>query len=388
MRVLRSIFRRKLRSVLTIFGITIGVLALIVMGSLAEKMTLLVEGGTEYYADKVIVTGGNDLAGLLGLTPLTIFKSADIEDVGGVAVAVPSVSVTLEEQMDAVNFGTPAMVVGEGFGGAEYEEFELNLAEGRFIEKGDEGVVLVGSDLVDQLEAELGGTIEVRGEDYEVVGILEKTLTGPDTTVQVSLEDAQRLFHSSLPEAVQESTEPLDLVTNFVTYPEEGVDPDDLAETLSEEFEDLSFLGPAGFEEQVTSQIAIFTSIVYAIALISLTVGGLSVVNTMTMSVAERTREIGVRKAIGASDGAIMRHFIAESAVMGLIGGLIGLGLGALFVQGWLASTTDPSAQIFLLTSRLAIGAVVFAVGLGTLSGIYPAWHAARLNPVQALRYE
>jgi putative ABC transport system permease protein len=106
------------------------------------------------------------------------------------------------------------------------------------------------------------------------------------------------------------------------------------------------------------------------------------------MSVSERTREIGVRKAIGASDRQIVGQFLTESGIIGLIGGVSGLFLG------WLAATvTDKlleprNLDLFLVTPRLAIGAVLFAVILGLASGLYPSLHAARLRPVAALRYE
>lgn len=246
----------------------------------------------------------------------------------------------------------------------------------------------MGADLVEKLGAELGGTITVRGEEFEVVGILEKTFTSPDTTVEIPFADAQRLLHASLPPTVREGLDADELASAFIVGPEAGVDPDTLARRIEDEIEDITALGPAGFEEQIGSQIGMFTAIVYAVALISLLVGGLSVINTMTMSVLERTREIGIRKAIGATDRAVLGQFIGEAGVVGLIGGLAGLGLGALVVQGYLASTSDPAAQIFLLTPRLAIGSVVFALVLGIVSGFYPARRAARLNPVQALRYE
>jgi putative ABC transport system permease protein len=106
------------------------------------------------------------------------------------------------------------------------------------------------------------------------------------------------------------------------------------------------------------------------------------------MSVSERTREIGIRKSIGASDAAIMRQFVGEAAVIGLVGGLSGLLLGWAFTLVGNVATEAQGSALFLLTLRLALGSVGFAVGLGVMSGLYPAWHAARLNPVQALRYE
>jgi putative ABC transport system permease protein len=117
-------------------------------------------------------------------------------------------------------------------------------------------------------------------------------------------------------------------------------------------------------------------------------VGGLSVINTMTMSVNERTREIGVRKAIGASDRQIVGQFMTEAGVIGLIGGVSGLFLG------WIAATVanklleSSNLNLVLVTPRLAVGSVVFAIVLGLVSGLYPSLHAARLEPVVALRYE
>jgi putative ABC transport system permease protein len=174
-----------------------------------------------------------------------------------------------------------------------------------------------------------------------------------------------------------------------VLFPEEGLDPDEMVDVVSDELgEDFNVQGPAGFEKFVKEPLAIFNYLIYTVALIALVVGTLSIINTMTMSISERTREIGVRKAIGATRGAIMRQFIAEAALIGLCGGVFGLALGAMIISSTNASEVMGTTQLFLLTTRLAVGSVLFSLVLGVLAGLYPAWHAARLSPVQALRYE
>lgn len=387
MRVLRTIFRRKLRAFLTIFGITIGVLALVVMGSIAEKLSLLVDGGSDYYADKVIVSGSSGMAGF-STEPISTDLIADIEAVDGVTRAAGSIMMLLDTEQSSVNIGVPANIQASDFREQGYETFQSDVVSGRALEPDDRGVVVIGSDLVSSLEAEVGGTIDVRGEEFEVVGILGKTLTAPDKAVQMSLEDAQDLLVADLPAAIRDSIEPRTLITSIAVYLEPGEDPDEMAEVIGHEVDNIKAMGPLGFETSVKEPLKIFNQIIYAIAVVSLLVGGLSVINTMTMSVAERTREIGVRKAIGASDGAIMRQFIAESAVMGLIGGLLGLGLGVMIAAGGNQAGAASATELFLVTPRLAIGSVAFALVLGVLSGLYPAWHAARLDPVTALRYE
>ncbi|HSK46598.1 MAG TPA: ABC transporter permease, partial [Coriobacteriia bacterium] len=369
----------------TILGITIGVLALVVMGALAEKLNLLVDGGTRYYGDKVTVTDAG-VKGNFG-APLSLGKVREIEHVQGVARASASLGMMLDPDQTA-SVGVPPMIVGTDFRSDGIEKFEIDYREGRALQKGDDGKVTLGSDIAVKLKAGVGDTVTIRDERFRVVGVADKTLTAPDATVVMTIGDAQRLFLEDLPAAVRSRVDPKDLCTSIAVYPKPGVNPEALATAVELDVDGVNADGPAAFKRQVGGQMKLFNAIIFSVALISLIVGGMSVVNTMTMAVAERTREIGIRKAIGAGTGAIMRQFVAESALIGFIGGLSGLLIGAGLATLLNRASEASGTVLFLVTARLAVGSIAFALVLGVISGLYPAFHAARLNPVRALRYE
>jgi putative ABC transport system permease protein len=387
MRILRNIFRRKLRAFLTIFGITIGVFALVVMGSMAEKINLLIDGGTRYYSDKVIVSDGSTPTGGFSAVPISVGRVGEIERVPGVARASASVYMLLKEDQ-GMSMGVPQGIVGSDMRETGFEDFELTMASGRDLGPNDRGKAVVGSDVAKSLGAEVGKKVELRGKMFEVVGIYNKTLTAPDNTVVVSLADVQQLLYAELPVMVQQQIKASELATSITAYPESGVDPDQLASTIQDTVPNVTATGPKEFTDQFKSATKIFNSIIFGVALISLLVGGLSVVNTMTMSVYERTREIGIRKAIGASHRQIVGQFLVESALIGFLGGATGLALGWITTIAVNAAMSSSGTILFLVTPRLALGSLLFAIVLGVGSGFYPSLHAARLKPVMALRYE
>ena len=388
MRVLRNIFRRKLRAFLTIFGIAIGVFALVVMGSIAEKLTLLVDGGVKYYQGKVVIVPKVEGAMQGGSNMLDIDLQRDIERVRGVAAVSANVSARLTTETITVSFGPAASVAGSDGKGDNYETFKIDYVEGRALRPSERGKVAIGSDLVAKLGAHVGESVKIRDKYYLVVGIADKTLSAPDTAVFMTLADAQEIAAEDLPDLFKNSINPATMVTDFAVYPETGHQPDVIAAAIKRKIDGVDAYTSKEFEQQIKAPLQVFTSIIYAIGAISLLVGGLSVINTMTMAVAERTREIGIRKAIGASGGQIMGQFILESAVIGLLGGVGGLVLGLMVASGGNAAGASSGQALFLVTPRLMIGSVAFAVVLGIVSGLYPAWHAASLNPVEALRYE
>jgi putative ABC transport system permease protein len=391
MQHLRDLGRRKVRTTLTILGITIGIWALVVFGSMANKINALVEGGSTYYAGKLTLSDSSGAIGGFSGTPMDIATLESVQAVEGVDVAFPAVMMLMDDEMSAVTMGVPAMING-GVAGADAgrETFEVRYAQGRGLTADDErhAVTVLGSDIARKYDKQVGDIIELRGTPFEVVGIMEPTLTAPDQAASIPLSAAQRLLADSLPPVLREQLAPSELATSLVVFPEPGVDPELLADAIEGQVPGVAAMTGDDFNEQIGSATAILNSILVGIALISLAVGGLSVINTMAMSIAERTREIGIKRAIGGSRVRIVRELVIEAALIGFLGGAIGLGLGAVVVQFANEAGRSSGTVLFELTLGTAATAILFSTILGAVAGFFPALHAARLDPVAALRYE
>ncbi|HEY4753295.1 MAG TPA: ABC transporter permease [Candidatus Limnocylindrales bacterium] len=389
MRLLRNLSRRKLRTGLTIAGITIGIWALVVFSSMAAKIDALVSGGSRYYADKIVVTGGQ-LQSATSL-PMRLSDGTTISAIDGVAAVVPQISVAFDTTRSGVSFGPGAQIAGQpGNADLSHEKFTTALASGRNLTAADEGhdVAVLGADIASQHNVTTGGTILLRGRPFEVVGVLQPTMTAPDTTVQVPFSAAQALFYNDLPPILAQTVKPSDLAGQFIVYPTAGTDIQALATRIEAAVPGSSAQTGADFDRNIASSVGVFDTMVVGIGLISLIVGGLSIVNTMAMSVAERTREIGIRRAIGARRRRIVRELVTEAGLIGFIGGAIGLGLGALVVNLANEAGRSSGRVLFDLTAGISISALVFAVVLGMVAGFVPALNAARMDPVEALRFE
>jgi putative ABC transport system permease protein len=400
MEILQNITRRKLRSALTISGIVIGVFALTILGAFAENFNALIDGGVKYFGGSIQVGAPDGQS--TGLLPMS--KIDEIKKVEGVEAAFPGYGFPAKPGgAVVVSFGIPDTIAAGDPHENDYSALKTTFAQGRGIADGSRGEVVLGSTIAREFKKKPGDTIDlpVRPADakpdfvnhtFNVVGILNETKTAPDTFAYINVADGQMLFRDSLPASLRDTIDVTQVTQGISVYGKPGTslaDLDKIAERINNEVTGVKATKPSDLVNGFKTGGAVFTAITTAAAVIALIVGGLSVINTMFMAVSDRIREIGLKKAVGATTGNIMGEFLIEATLMGLIGGLIGYGIGVLVVV--IRNVFFPAADgssLFLITPTLTVIALGFATVLGAGAGVFPAWRAARLDPVIALRNE
>lgn len=393
---LRSVTANKLRSFLTMLGIMIGVSAVIAMVAIGE-------GAKASVANQINGLGSN----------LLIISAGQARQ-GGISLGAGSLSLSLEDaaalqQKDSIADVTPAVSTRaqlvyqnsnylsslEGTTEAFPQVRNVSLQEGRFFTSFEvseqANVAVIGPEIVTNLfansnESPIGKTIEINRIPFTVVGILKSQgssgMTNNDDKVMIPITTAmERLGQSSIRTIYASATSADEMLQAQF----------DIQQTLRSQHKlmpsqenDFTISSQSDILETAQSVTSVMTTLLSGIAAISLVVGGIGIMNIMLVSVTERTREIGIRKAIGATKTAIMQQFLIESVTLSILGGFIGivLGVGAAWVVNKLggveiAITITPMLYAFL--SSLLVG-VIF--------GVYPAKKAAEMKPIDALRYE
>ncbi|MGH2385718.1 MAG: ABC transporter permease, partial [Candidatus Limnocylindria bacterium] len=301
----------------------------------------------------------------------------------GVDRATPVLQTLLDPE-EVGGFDIPELLTGIEPETWYDDAIELRVDAGRLLDPGEVGNTVIGADLAERYDLRVGDTFTMREREFDVIGVLERTLTFPDKIAYVPLADAQQIYVESVPDAFEERTDAL--ATQIEVFPDDLDEADAVAAAITDELDGVRAVTPAEVADQIGQASIVFNLIIVGASVIAVIVGGLSVINTMVMTVSERVREIGIKKAVGAPTGAILREFLVEATLLGAIGGIIGLSAGALLVVVLNAQTAGSGTSVFLLTPMLLLRSFLFATMLGALAGIYPALRAARLDPVTALR--
>jgi len=378
-----AITRNKMRAFLTMLGIIIGVAAVIILVSLAT-------GTTQSITERISSMGSNlltvNIRGRGNVGSLTEDDMNSWREKDGIKYLAPVVNGYME-----VKAGTntaDANLIGTN---DDYLQMNaLELAYGRSLSDMDlEGrtrIALIGSEIAEGLypgDDPLGKNIKVNGVNFKVVGVMESagsTMMGSnDTRVFLPFTTAQRLQQQSRISQVNIGVATPEQVEEVKAY---------LTEQLIEKYgssDYFSIFDQTELLSTLNDATAMLAVLVGGIAGISLVVGGIGIMNIMLVSVTERTREIGIRKAIGAKKRHILSQFLVESIVISCVGGLIGIGIGVGLTKAAGALVESLSGNVSMNVVSIAFG---FSAAIGVIFGVYPANKAANLNPIDALRYQ
>lgn len=370
--ILANMSRRKVRTGLTIFGIVVGIFAVTVMGSMTEYFNALIDNAREGANEAIIVTPKGGFR-----ASLSDIDVSRIERVPGVKAAIPQVS-TFFESLGSVSFGPPDQVLGIPPDKISQLWKNEDLSAGRWLERGDTYQIIVGTNIAKKEKLKLGSTLTWREKDFQVIGLLKETQTAPDGWLIAPMDIVQKVIKRP------------GLISQINVIPEDKSRATALTAKIKDQVTNVNVQTLDEQLDAIEQGLAVFNAILLSSAVLAAIIGGLAVVNTMIMSVSERTPEIGLKKAIGATNGNIVGEFLLEAAIIGFLGGSIGflLGWGIAGVLNLAAAQALGGTEIFKITPRLAGIAIGFAVLLGVGAGLLPAWSASRLDPVVALREE
>jgi putative ABC transport system permease protein len=379
--ILRNITQRKLRTGLTIFGIALGIFAVIVMGGMSEHFNMTFEKSISLTADKIRVLPE---VGVFGGS-LNESKAGEVKRIPGVSDAYGMLQSPLDPE--SLGFGGDVVI------GIQPEKMgsvikDTKLKEGRLLASGDNYRAVLGSSVAREFNLRAGDEIEISSKKLErarsitnirnftVVGIMEYTGSFFDGGVIIPLDAAQKFYNRG------------DTISFILAVPDLDTDSEELARRIEINVEKVKTFSPAELRKQIEQSLIIFTLVTVSAAVLAAIIGGLSVMNTMLMSVSERTKEFGLLKALGADTRDILSMTMGEAALMGVIGGIVGIIGGEAVVYLLNDYLAARGTVLFTITPRLLVISMLFATGLGIISGTYPAYRAAKMSPMEALRYE
>jgi putative ABC transport system permease protein len=394
---LGAIRANKLRSLLTMLGIVIGVGAVITMVALGS-------GAQQDVQERIQALGTNLLSVSAGQSMHRGVASADrvsltIDDATALAADARGLTAVVPENRRSQQIEYVNNNINVNVNGTVPEYIDVNnyeLAAGRMFTAGDgisrKRVAVLGSEVPTGLDANgpamIGQQIMIRGIPFEVVGLLEEKgsssgWNNPDEQILIPIQTAQyRIFGSDRVSSINVQVSSADSMTiamieiERVLRREHSIAPG--------RDNDFSIRDRSEFLETFEETTRTFTFLLGGIAAVSLLVGGIGIMNIMLVSVTERTREIGVRKALGATRSNIMLQFLVEALVLCLLGGLVGVALGA---GGAIALARLANWNTFVSPQSVVV-AVAFSAVVGIFFGLWPARRASLLDPIEALRYE
>lgn len=395
----KNLKKRKLRSVLTMLGIIVSISTIFILISLSlglesaiqEQFRLL--GADKFFvmSKVMMVSGSSSNAAKLTTDDINIIKKIS---------GIKSVTYSNIGHVEAIFNKEKRFLVVAGIEFKKesftiFEEIEsYQIDEGKKLEEGDRGLIMIGSQYkynnLFKKEVKIGDRIEINGKEFRIKTILKSTGNpSDDKLIYMNIEDFKELFNSDK------------RVDQIIVQVNEGESTSAVAKKVekklrtfrevTEKTQDFVVLTPDELLESFRMILSIITGFLLSVAAISLIVGSIGIANTMFTSVLERTREIGVMKAIGAKNSDVMSIFLIESGILGLLGGIVGIGAGygiGKIIEYIAVSQLETNLLKISTPFSLILGCLIFSFLIGAISGTVPAYRASKIKTVEALRYE
>ena len=369
--IFKNPFRNKSRALLAIVGIGIGIATIVALGAITAGLTQTMDDTLRAGGADFSIAGKEDSS--MGTNPLgtgtfsedwiSIIKNVTgVKDAAGIYIGMVSVP-------DARFF----TLIGVNSNDTEFSD--VRITQGSSFNN-DEKELILGKISAERLNKTVHETLEVNGEEFKITGIFETGDPNQDEGAMSSLQ------------TVQELVDDIGNISMIYVKVESGVDVDEITTKIDDEYGDnITTVTSISDLETIADALDMIDNASWAISLLAIIIGGIGIINTMIMSVYERTREIGVLKAVGWKNRRILGMILGESIVLtisaGIIGSLVGfIGIELLVSGGMLGGMTP----VYTLDTFAKAFAVAIIVGL--IGGFYPAWRASRLPPTEALRYE
>ena len=387
----RSIRERRTRSILTVLGIAVGIAAIVSLVSVGYGMEEAITGELMGFADLISVIPGK-ISGAMYVEQGS-FTDRDINDLQRIGGIKDITAMTYDAtEVEYRNERTPIFIIGgdtEEMGSFYVDP--VGLKEGRWLRENDYKACVIGDRVANDFFDEtihVNDKLLINGEKFVVIGVFEKA-----STLYAADVDPHIFLTLRAAKDVLKTDEVKYIMVRVYNIDEAEAIADEIEETINDnhgldEFATAMTMGSA--LEQIGSVFSILRGVLVGIAAIALVVASIGIMNTMLMSVMERTHEIGVMKAIGAKSRDVLSLFLLESSMVSFVGGVVGCTIGVLLARiisliagSALGIEFTASVKAVVLLAGLAV-----AMGVGVLSGFYPARKASKMSPVEAVRYE
>jgi len=387
---MKNLRREGIRTFLTLIGVVIGIAAIVALLSAGQGLTLAVENELEQLGSNIIYLYPGDPYSGTSSTSITIteYDLDKVRAITNVTDVLPMYMLPVSITFGNENFGALAM-------GVDMEDAKIftdmgyyKLIEGQWISKGDSYSVLIGKKVAEEAfdkPINVRKILFLNEQEFRVSGIIDDSImssTGMGGIVMMSIEAIKKLDSSIGPSETWVMTSSANDVTEV---------SEKMKDYFNKKYGEKSVyvITSEQLLEQVNSIFGLITIFLVGIGSISIIVGGVGIMNAMITSVVERTKEIGIMKALGASNFKILAIFLLESGFIGMIGGIIGIliGYGLSIIIAIIGSQSGFPLEA-AINWQITLGALAFSMLLGMISGAIPAWRAANLDPIEALRYE